>query len=165
MASLALSVVYTACDGKRYATEEQLRAWTACPSGVDEEVLGTYTPDCVRDLFHGAIRLVEPGDRYYPASFNISTPASPHQLQAVYGSKTHNESEVVRLNIDPPDVLPLFAPTEEVRIGQLVVEIAASDSNRMFFYWQQGGWRYTLEVPVASESDREAALDLIRQAR
>jgi hypothetical protein len=156
--------MFAACDGREYASEELIRTLTVCPYGVDEEVLSSYAPDCVRALFNGEIVLIEPDERFRSPSFWISTPATPLQLQAVYGSRDGGKDDLIRLNVDPPDVLPLFLPTEEVVVGPTIVGIASSPDGREHYYWEQNGWRYSLDVPP-SEINRGEALELIREAR
>jgi hypothetical protein len=156
--------VALACRTTPSVPEELLATLTACPYGVEHEVVSTYTPECVKEIFKGEIRLVDPGKEYSRPSFTILTPAEPSQLQAVYGALNKNESEAIRLNIDPPEVLPLFTPTEEVRVGGLVVEIAKAEEGRTQFYWQQDGWRYTLDASVMDSTERDFVLAMIARA-
>lgn len=159
-----LASVTGACQGGEHASDELIATLTACPYGVDEEVLSSYDPDCVRELFRGEIVLIEPDARYRTPSFNIFTPAVPTQIKAVYGARDGDEDNLLRFDVDPPDVLPLFIATDEAQVGSIVVGIASSPDGREHYYWQLNGWRYSLDVPP-SEIDRDAALELIRRAK
>jgi hypothetical protein len=115
-------------------------------------------------LFGNEIRLLSPGSDYFPASFSIRTPAEPSQLQAVYGSKDGDEDSLLRLNVDPPDVLPWFPIVERTMVGDLEIGISRIRDDRAQFYWQENGWNYTLEAPISSNADRDHVLELIMNA-
>jgi hypothetical protein len=155
-----------ACRSYPQASEELLATLTTCPIGVEEQITGHFTWECVRELFRNEIKLAEPPDGYSNWSFRISTPAEPTQLKVVFGSNDRDEDKTIHLNIDPPHVLPLYLPTDEVMVGKLEVEVARRDEGRRTqFSWHDAGWNYSLDAPTENSSQLDAALEMIRTAR
>ncbi len=136
-----------------------------CPIGAGKEVWDVYAAECVLGLFHQSIVLPELGPEYLPGSYQINTPAAPTQLVATYFRRTVSSNLPSRVDVlINPIGTNRFGPLDQsVSVADVAVFPAAPDreNDRERYYWEEGGWWYTLKVTGGKPSEREAALRIV----
>ncbi len=161
-------VIVSAClNSPTPASPELLATLTQCPRGETRGVLSSYSLQCVRELFHNTINLIEPSDAYRSPLFEIHTPADAQQMVATYRALTasHRLGDprlTLSLHIDSIGV-NRGATTDDLDIDGTHVFVGVTDSSdRARYYWEWKGWWYTLEGPAVADEGRTPLLMIVR---